>query len=136
MSTMPDLKRWLIPMAALTLAGCSVFMSANRQTFRCDPSIIQPGVDRATIDSTCGQPDVVTNLDSGKTKAIYKIDPNAVRAGTKAAEVGGNVVADVLTLGLWEIVSTPIEVASQDKITNYIVTYGSDQKVETVEAVK
>ena len=133
MSTMPDLKRWLIPMAALALAGCSVGMIASRQTFRCDPSIIQPGVDRATIDSTCGQPDEFTNLDSGKTKATYKIDPNAERAGTKVVRGAVNVAADVLTYGLWEFVATPIEAASKDKITNYIVTYGSNQKVETVE---
>jgi hypothetical protein len=111
-------------------------MSANRQSFKCDPATIQPGADRAVIESTCGPPDLMTSLDRGSTKAIYKIDPNAVRAGTKGAEVAGNVVADVLTLGLWEAVATPIEVGSADKIVNYIVVYSKDNKVQTVETVK
>jgi len=111
-------------------------MASSRQTYRCDPSIIQPKADRQAIESVCGPPDLLTSLDGGKAKAIYKIDPNAVTGGTKAAEIGTDVVFDVFSLGLWEAVATPIEIGSSDKIVNYIVIYTGDNKVETVETLK
>jgi hypothetical protein len=123
-------------LAMLFVTGCSIAMSANRQSYKGDPSVIQVGVDRQIIETTLGPPDLTTNLDNNRAKAIYKIDPNAVRSGTKNAEVAGNVVADIFTLGLWEIVATPIELGSQDKLTNYIITYDADQKVQTVETFK
>ena len=129
-------ERILALLSLLLLGGCSVAMSANRQSFKCDPPVIQAGADRLVIEKTCGPPDLKTDLDNGKVKAIYKIDPNAVTSGTKTAETAGNVAADVLTLGLWEIVATPIEIGSADKITTYIVVYGSDGRISTVEIVK
>jgi len=41
----------------------------------------------------------------------------------------------VLTLGLWEAVGTPLELASQDKFTTYIIVYSAQNKVATVETV-
>jgi hypothetical protein len=125
----------MIPLV-VALAGCSIAMSANRQSYRGDPAIIQVGADRDAIESALGPPDILTGLDNGRNKAIYKIDPNAVRSSTKTVEMAGNVVFDVLSFGLWEVVATPIELGSQDKITNYIITYSADRKVETVDTFK
>jgi hypothetical protein len=122
--------------AVVMLCGCSVYMSANRQSYRGDPTIIKVGADRNTIEAALGAADQLVTLDNGKTKAVYKIDPNAATSVTKGAATGFNTVADIFTLGLWEVVATPIELASADKITNYIVTYSTDNKVETVETFK
>lgn len=123
-------------LSAFLLSGCAVAMSANRSTYQGDPSMIQPGADRTLIESTFGSPNMTASLNNGATKAIYKIDPNAHRAGTRNAAVAGHVVADVLTLGLWEVVGTPLELAAQDKMTTYIIVYNADGKAESVEVVK
>ena len=123
-------------LVSVLLSGCSVAMSASRSTYKGDPAIIQVGADRAVIESTLGPPDMAASLEKGKTKAIYKIDPNAHREVTRDAAVVGHAAADVLTLGLWEAVGTPLEIAAQDKLTNYIVIYGADNKVISVEIVK
>ena len=118
------------------LSGCSVAMSASRSKYKGDPTMIQVGADRAVIESTFGSPNMTTSIGNGSTKAIYKIDPDAHREGTRNAAVAGHVVADVLTLGLWEAVGTPMEIAAQDKLTTYIVVYGANDKIKSVEVVK
>jgi hypothetical protein len=120
----------------LLLGGCSVAMSSNRTTYKGDPAMIQVGAERQLIESTFGPPNMTASLGEGKTKAIYKIDPDAATAGGRNAAIAGNVVADILTLGLWEIVATPIEISAQDKFTNYIVVYTADQRIESVETVR
>lgn len=118
------------------LSGCAVAMSANRSAYKGDPSIIQPGADRMHIESTFGSPNMTASLNDGETKVIYKIDPNAHRAGTRNAAVAGHVVADVLTLGAWELIGTPLEVAAQDEFSTYIIIYDKANKVKSVEVVK
>lgn len=124
-----------LPLIVL-LAGCSVAMSASRSTYKGDPALLQVGADRSLIESTFGSPNMTASLDGGRTKVIYKIDPDAHREGSKAAAVAGHVVMDVLTLGLWEVVGTPLELAAQDKFTSYILVYNTSQKVESVEVIK
>ncbi len=123
-------------LSVIALSGCAVAMSANRSTYKGDPSIIQAGADRAYIESTFGSPNMTASLGNGETKVIYKIDPEAHRAGTKGATVAGHVVADVLTLGLWEVIGTPLELTAQDKFTTYIIVYDKRDKVKSVEIVK
>lgn len=51
--------------------------------------------------------------------------------------MAGHVAADVLTLGLWEIVGTPLELAAQDKSSRIIIGFlDKDNKVKTVDVVK
>ncbi|MGE0108224.1 MAG: hypothetical protein AB7S81_00450 [Bdellovibrionales bacterium] len=118
------------------LCGCAVAMSASRSTAKGDPAMMQVGADRAIIEETFGSPNMTASLDGGKTKVIYKIDPDAHSAGARNAAVAGHVVADVLTFGLWEVVGTPLELAAQDKYTNYVLIYDKENKVESVETIK
>ncbi|MDD3183111.1 MAG: hypothetical protein PHD48_09970 [Alphaproteobacteria bacterium] len=120
----------------LPLCGCAVAMSASRSTSKGDPAMMQVGADRAIIEESFGAPNMTASLDAGKTKVIYKIDPDAHSAGARNAAVAGHVVADVLTLGLWEVVGTPLELAAQDKYTNYVLIYGPDNKIQTIETIK
>lgn len=69
-------------------------------------------------------------------KAVYKLDPDAPTRAARNAAVAGHIVADILTLGLWEIVGTPVEIAAQDKLTTYVIYYGKEGKIEKVETVK
>ena len=120
----------------LPLCGCAVAMSASRSTSKGDLAMMQVGADRSIIEESFGAPNMTASLDGGKTKVIYKIDPDAHSTGARNVAVAGHVVADVLTLGLWEVVGTPLELAAQDKYTNYVLIYGPDNKVQTVETIK
>jgi len=120
----------------VALAGCSVWMSANRQSYKGDPAVIQVGADRARIEAALGPPHSLVSLPDGRARAVYKLDPNAADAALKGAATGFNFVADVVTIGLWEVVATPVELASADKIINFLITYGTDNKVESLETFK
>lgn len=132
---MTKFRPFILILMCILLNGCAVAMSASRSTYKGDPAMMQVGADRMVIEQTFGPPNMTASLDKGKTKAVYKIDPNAHSSGARGAAVAGHLVADVLTLGLWEAVGTPLELAAQDKFTTYIIVYGTDNKIESVETV-
>ena len=53
--------------------------------------------------------------------------------GAKAARSIFHGVADVFTLGLWEIVGTPTELIASGTKLKVTVTYDDQQKVKTVK---
>lgn len=125
-----------IIVSALLATGCSAWMAGQRSVYKGDPVIIQVGADRMAIENALGPPDMAVSVDNGRTKVIYKVDPDAhSRAGRNAA-VAWHIVADVFTLGLWEIVGTPTEMAAKDQFTTYLIYYSKEGKVEQVETVK
>ncbi|HBM90998.1 MAG TPA: hypothetical protein DD400_03865 [Rhodospirillaceae bacterium] len=130
------MKKITLVLCCLMLSGCAVAMSASRSASKGDTAIIQEGAERMFIEDTFGPPNMTSSLDDGKTKVIYKIDPDAHSTGARGAAVAEHLVADVLTLGLWEIVGTPLELAAQDEYTNYIIIYGKDNKIEKVETIR
>ncbi len=115
-------------------SGCSVFMSANRSTYK-DTSILKVGADRDVVLAELGPPNASLKMENGGYKDIYKIYPNAHRAGSKGAAVAGHAVADILTLGLWEIVGTPLELAAQDKPVTFILKYNPEGKLVEMETI-
>lgn len=93
------------------------------------------GKTRAEVEAELGSPDMVSKED-GKTRVRYRMDPAAHSRGAKNAAVAGHVVADILTLGLWEVVGTPVELAAQDEIHNFNVVYNANDIIESVEVFK
>lgn len=111
-------------------------MAGQRSTYKGDPNVIQVGADRMAVENTLGAPDMAVSLDDGRTKAVYKIDPDAHSQAGRNSAVAWHIIADVFTLGLWEIVGTPSEVAARDKFTTYLIYYSKEGKIERVETVK
>lgn len=111
-------------------------MSANRSAYKGDPSVIQVGADRSTIEDALGEPNLMAELDDKKIKVIYALDLKAHKKLARNAAVVGHAAANALTLGLWEVVGTPLEVSAQSRFTNYIIVYGPDNKVQTLEIIK
>ncbi|MDP5370433.1 MAG: hypothetical protein NWR39_02530 [Pseudomonadota bacterium] len=96
-------------------------MAGKRSTYKGDPKILTIGQTRMVVESTLGAPDMSSPLDGGKQRVIYRMDPDAHTRGARNAAVAGHIVADVLTLGLWEIAGTPTELAAQDEIMMHLV---------------
>ena len=118
-----------------TLLGCSVYMSASRSTYK-DTSVIKVGADRSVILKELGPSHASLRLENGGYKDIYKIDPDAHRTGSKGAAVAWHVIADIFTIGLWEIVGTPLELAAQDKPVTFILKFDDKEKLVEMETVK
>jgi hypothetical protein len=122
--------------SCMVLNGCSAVMAGKRSTYRGDSKVLMVGQTRTAVEAELGVPDMSSPLAENKQRVIYKMDPDAHTRGAKNAAVAGHVVADILTLGLWEVVGTPTELAAQDQMHNYIVTYNSAGIIESVESLK
>lgn len=134
-----ELRRAAIAMMLLVVlmmsSGCSVFMAASRST-KTDISCLRPGENRLAIINSLGPPDTSVKMESGGSHDYYKIALNAQSKGGKTASVIGHVAMDVLTLGLWEIIGTPLELAVQDKNTTFILNYGPDGNLIDYETIR
>ncbi len=125
----------LLLCSLVLIQGCSAIMAGKKQT-RKDLSVIRIGGDRDDIVQVLGAPFMSTRTDDGGVKDVYKLVENAGTKGTKTLAIVGHTTMDVLTLGLWEIVGTPLEIATQEEATVFILYYDSAYKLTHYEAIK
>jgi hypothetical protein len=112
----------------LGLAGCSVGMAASGHKGQ-DISIVFPGSNRAVIMSKLGPPDTTQPLEDGKTQDTYLIKQgNESSSGRAWAHAG----LDVLSLGLWEVVATPYELAQGEERERWAIIYDGKGNVVNV----
>ena len=115
------------------MSGCSVFMAA-KQPEKKDTKMLAVGVPRAVILAELGAP-ISTTKNGNETIDIFSFK----QGYGKAAKFGRAMfhgVADIATLGLWEIVGTPIESSFDGKNTAYQITYDENGNVKTVVQLK
>jgi hypothetical protein len=113
----------------LAVNGCSVFMAA-KQPGEKNLEVLTAGTPRTLVLAELGQP-VATELRNGKRCDVFSF----VQGYSKGARVGRaffHGVADVFTLGLWEVVGTPTEAIFDGTKTACEVTYDERDKVEKV----
>lgn len=126
----------VVVMGVVVLAqGCSVAMASKEQT-RKDLSILRVGGDRDDIVQVLGAPYMTTRNDDGSCKDVYKLVEDAQSKGAKTLSVVGHAAMDVVTLGLWEIAGTPLELATKQEATTFILYYGADNKLKAYDAIK
>jgi hypothetical protein len=101
------------------LSGCSVYMEANRPD-PVDLAQFKPGEKRIEVVKVIGSPPA-TVPDSGQSCDIYKLYTHGPGGGGKAAAAFGEGVTDVFTLGLAEVVWTPVEAVTKNSL--YTVTF-------------
>ena len=109
---------FLLSLVMLTFGqGCGVYM-AFTQPKPVDTKMFEPGkVQRGAVMAVCGMP-VSTNTKADGTRVdIYNYYEGSA-SGWAAGRGVVHLIGDVLLLGLWEIVATPMEFAIRgDKIT-------------------
>lgn len=123
-------------LVSLSSSGCSVLMAANRSSYRGDVNVIKEGVSRPEVIAELGQPDAFSKSEMGGYDDRYTLDPDAHRAWLKTGTVLLHLGADIFTLGLWELVGTPYELAVRDKAVTYHLAYNTDGKLVTYEKMK
>jgi hypothetical protein len=115
--------------AGPTLSACSVGMAVSGQESP-NLAVCRVGADRADVQAQLGMPISERILDNGDSVCTYEYEvgnePSVDRAVTHGA-------MDVFTLGLWELVGTPMEAVQGEKF-EMTVTYGPDGKAKAIES--
>ncbi|MBI4685561.1 MAG: hypothetical protein HY755_10215 [Nitrospirae bacterium] len=122
------MRNLLIAISALILlSGCSVGMAMSGKQ---DPNFgaFRVGSTRGEVELQLGSSITSTTTPDGKRIDIYEYElGNAPSAGRAI----GHGVMDILTLGLWEVVGTPIEGFQGEKRRLFIV-YDKNDRVEAI----
>lgn len=132
---MTYLIKWKLVMvsAVILIGACSPYMAAT-QPGKKDVSLFTVGTPRAMLLAEFGLP-IATEVRNEIQYDIFAFT-QGYGAGAKAGRAVFHGAADVLTLGLWEVVGTPTEGVFDGKDMAYQVTYDSNDRVETVVPLK
>ena len=122
---------FLMILMVASLAGCSVGMAMSGKR---DPNLgaIKVGSSRGEVDLHMGSTAIqtVTNTDGTRTD-IYEYEIGNEPSSARAI---GHGIMDVLTLGLWEIIGTPIEGFQGDK-HRLVVVYDENDRVRSLNQI-
>lgn len=122
-----------ISFLAILISGCSVFMAANQPNKK-DIDLFKTGTPRVMLIAEFGPP-FATEMKDGKKVEIFKFT-QGYSTGARAGRAFVHGVADVMTLGLWEIVGTPTEsIFSGDEVA-FEVSYDENDRVEKIVVLK
>jgi hypothetical protein len=119
---------------AVFCSGCSVFMAA-KQPDKKDVGLFKVGTPRSLLLAEFGLPTAAETREDGNKYEIYAFT-QGYSAGAKAGRAVFHGAADVLTLGLWEIIGTPTEGAFDGDNIAYEVRYNTNNVVDQVVALK
>ncbi|MGQ0671876.1 MAG: hypothetical protein ACT4N2_03200 [Hyphomicrobium sp.] len=133
---MNDGKGWLrgaLLCACLSLSGCAAYMAAN-QPGQKDFSVFKAGTPRDRVLAEFGSPMHSETLNGQKSDIFTFVQGynGAVKAGR--AVVHG--VASLATLGLWEIIGTPVEGHMNGSQLSVRVNYDAGLRVTEVLPLK
>ena len=123
----------LLIVGTINITGCSVFMAA-KQPEKKDTKMLAVGVPRAVILAEFGAP-VSTVKNGDETVDIFSFKQGYGKAA-KFGRMMFHGVADVATLGLWEIIGTPVESGFDGNNIAYQITYDQNDNVKTVVQLK
>ncbi len=122
----------IVAVLILAIPGCSVYMAANQPEKR-NLSVLTQGTPRNQVIATLGTP-VVSEIREGA-----KVDTFAFKQGygkaAKTARAVGHGIADVFTLGLWELVGTPTELIASGRDVKIQVTYDENDRVKSTVSI-
>lgn len=114
-----------------SITACSVGMALSGDE-NPDLMVCRVGAERSDIEAELGPPTSVQSLPDGGQSCTYDYEigdePSAGRAVAHGA-------MDFLTLGIWEVVGTPVE-AMQGRKYRMTVTYDAEGKAQQISTVK
>ena len=118
-----------LALTLLVLTSCSAVKAANQEEAK-DLSVLKLYNTRVQIIGEFGPP-ANTELNTNGQKVDTFSFINGYNAASRAARSAGHAMADVATLGLWEVVGTPIEGGfNGSKISGQAVYNKADQAIK------
>jgi hypothetical protein len=105
-------------------SGCSVGMAMSGKD---NPNLgmVREGASRGEIELTLGPPVNTVSIGEGKRIDIYEYE---IGNEPSAGRAIGHGIMDILTLGIWEVIGTPIEGVQGSKY-KLQVTYDKNDRV-------
>ena len=103
---------------------------ATQQPSRMDFSVLSKGVDRSRVVAELGAP-LTTEVKDGKRTDVFSVR-QGYSTGAKVGRALFHGAADFFTLGLWEVVGTPVEAIASGTIVKVGVNYDKNDKVEDI----
>jgi hypothetical protein len=130
--TMKGFRDLALAIASLAfLSACSVGMAISGSQ-NPDLGAVKVGASRGEVELQLGSPVRSASLDDGARADIYEYE---IGNEPSAGRAVGHGVMDVLTLGLWEIVGTPIE-GFQGEKHQATITYDQNDRVVNIKTQK
>ncbi len=126
---MQFIKSIVIISSALWLGGCSVYMAAHQPSEK-NISLFKVGTRRDVLIAEFGVP-TSSEVKNGKKFEIYRFT-QGYSQGAKTARALAEGTADVFTLGITEVITTPVEAINDGNLTVYEVSYDNNECVDQV----
>ena len=123
----------IVALLAMEMAGCSVYMAATQPSKK-DLNVLKVGTPRNVVVAELGAP-IESKKHGARTIDIYKFT-QGYHGVFKGARAVGHGAADVVTLGLWELIGTPIEGAADGTEMTVEVTYDQSLHVLSTNAIQ
>jgi hypothetical protein len=108
-------------------SGCSVVMEATRPD-PVDTSQFAVGESHLQVVEALGAP-TATVKEGDQSCDVYKLYTHGPGGAGKGAIAAGEAVADVFTLGLAEVVTSPVEGATRNAKHTVTMCYDKDSKL-------
>ena len=116
--------------AGFSMGGCAVYMAANQPAEK-NLALLSAGTPRSLVVSEFGTP-VTSEMKDGARHDVIKFT-QGYSTGAKAGRALVHGAADVVTLGLWEVVGTPVEGHfNGDQMSAEVVYDGSDRVAQII----
>ena len=113
------------------LSACSVGMALSGND-NPDLGALKVGATRGEVQLHLGPPATSQTLENGQRLDVYEYEIGNEPSAGRAAAHG---VMDILTLGIWEVVGTPIEAIQGDKY-KATIKYDKNDKVIDISSKK
>ena len=115
-------------------SGCSVYMAA-KQPDQKNVELFKVGTPRSLLLAEFGLPVASEIREDGKKYEVFSF-VQGYSAGAKAGRAVFHGAADVLTLGLWEVIGTPTEGVFDGDTMAYEVRYDKNDRIDQIVALK
>ena len=129
-------RKWTAFVCVLALvfsSGCSVFMAA-KQPDKKNVDLFRLGTPRTLLLGEFGPP-VTSETRNGRKYEVFKF-VQGYSTGVKAGRALFHGAADVMTLGLWEVVGTPAEAVFSGNEMAFEVSYDRNNRIDQVTTIK
>lgn len=115
---------------AATTTGCAVVMAAKQPDYK-NVELFKVGTPRGALLGEFGHPTATDTRANGAKCDVFSFT-QGYSTGAKAGRAFVHGVADVFTLGLWEVIGTPTEAIFSGSTVGYEACYDKEDRVQTV----
>lgn len=121
---------YLMPYIIL-LSSCSVGMALSGKE-EMNTSILYPGVPREAVILRLGEPEHSAIDEEGNYIDTYTRIKGNQPSSTRAVVHG---TLDVITLGLWEVLATPIEIVEGvETKSQFVIYYDAEERIKEIQS--